>query len=102
MKIQPLREYFLFLYRVDKMEMIELTENDRVLSDKTFDLSSYSKTMFQMFGGEETDVSIEFDNDLVGVVLTDSEQIFQSSRRTKTILSATSRLLSAHTFYPGL
>ena len=55
-------------YRVDKMEMIELTEDDRVLSDKPFDLSSYSKTMFQMFGGEETDVSIEFNNELVGVV----------------------------------
>lgn len=55
-------------YRVDKMEKIELTENDRILSDQHFDLSSYSKTIFQMFGGEETDVSIEFDNDLVGVV----------------------------------
>lgn len=55
-------------YRVDKMEMIELTENDRVLSDKPFDLSTYSKTMFQMFSGEETDVSIEFDNELVSVV----------------------------------
>ncbi len=55
-------------YRVDKMERIVLTEDDRILSDRPFDLSSYSKTMFQMFGGEETDVSIEFDNDLVGVV----------------------------------
>ena len=55
-------------YRVDKMEMIELTENDRVLSDKPFDLSSYSKKMFQMFSGEETDVSIRFENKLVGVV----------------------------------
>ena len=55
-------------YRVDKMEMIELTEDDRVLSDKPFDLSNYSKTMFQMYGGEETDVSVEFDNELVGVV----------------------------------
>ena len=55
-------------YRVDKMEKIELTENDRVLSDKPFDLSEYSKTMFQMFNGEETDVSIEFENKLVGVV----------------------------------
>lgn len=55
-------------YRVDKMEMIELTEYDRVLSNKPFDLSGYSKTMFQMFGGVETDVSIEFDNELVGVV----------------------------------
>ncbi len=55
-------------YRVDKMEKIELTENNRVLADKPFDLSEYSKTMFQMFNGEETDVSIEFENKLVGVV----------------------------------
>ena len=40
------------------MEMIELTEDNRILSDKPFDLSIYSKTMFQMFSGEETDVSI--------------------------------------------
>ena len=46
---------------------IKLLE-DRILSDKPFDLSDYSKTMFQMFSGEETDVSIEFDNELVSVV----------------------------------
>lgn len=55
-------------YRVDKMELIELTEDDRILAEKPFDLSAYSKTMFQMFNGEETDVSIEFENKLVGVV----------------------------------
>lgn len=55
-------------YRVDKMEAIELTEDARVLPDKAFDLSNYSKAIFQMFGGEEVDVSIEFDNELVGVV----------------------------------
>lgn len=55
-------------YRVDKMETIELTENDRAMPDKPFDLSSYSKTMFQMFGGKENEVSIEFENSLVGVV----------------------------------
>ncbi len=55
-------------YRVDKMEGIELTEDKRVMSEAPFDISSYAKTMFQMFGGEETDVSIRFDNDLVGVV----------------------------------
>ena len=55
-------------YRVDKMELIELTEDDRVLAEKPFDLSVYSKTMFQMFNGEETDVSIKFENELVGVI----------------------------------
>lgn len=55
-------------YRVDKMENIELAEDDRILSDKKFDLSSYAKSMFQMYSGEETDVSIMFENELVGVV----------------------------------
>jgi len=55
-------------YRVDKMEQIELTEENRVLSDKPFDLSAYTKTTFQMFGGEESCVEIQFENDLVGVV----------------------------------
>lgn len=55
-------------YRVDKMESISLTENDRVLPEKSFDLSAYSKSMFQMYSGKDTDVSIEFANELVGVV----------------------------------
>ncbi len=55
-------------YRVDKMENIEIIDDERVLSDKPFDLSEYSKSTFQMFGGEECDVSIEFHNSLVGVV----------------------------------
>lgn len=55
-------------YRVDKMECIEISEDDRILSDETFDLSAYSKTTFAMFGGEETEVSIKFENELVGVV----------------------------------
>ena len=55
-------------YRVDKMESIEITEEDRVLSEEPFDLSAYSKTTFAMFGGEETEVSMKFENDLVGVV----------------------------------
>lgn len=55
-------------YRVDKMEGIEISGTDRVFSSKPFDLSAYAKKMFGMFGGEETDVSIRFDNDLVGVI----------------------------------
>lgn len=50
------------------MENIEMTEDARILDDKPFDLSVYAKKMFQMFGGEETDVSIQFENELVGVV----------------------------------
>jgi len=55
-------------YRVDKMDNISVCDETRVLSEKEFDLSKYTKTMFQMFSGEETDVSMRFSNDLVSVV----------------------------------
>lgn len=55
-------------YRVDKMDSIEISDQDRVVTDNEFDLSEYSKKMFSMFGGEETEVVIRFENSLVGVV----------------------------------
>ncbi len=55
-------------YRVDKMDSITITDVKRVMPPKEFDLSAYAKSVFSMFGGEETRVSIEFENPLVGVV----------------------------------
>lgn len=55
-------------YRVDKMDSIEISEDIRIMPEKEFDLSGYAKSVFSMFGGEETSVSIEFENELAGVV----------------------------------
>lgn len=55
-------------YRVDRMDSISVTEEERVMPEKAFDLSKYSRSVFSMYGGEETDVSLWFDNSLVGVV----------------------------------
>lgn len=55
-------------YRVDKMDSIEITDETRIMPEKEFDLSVYAKSVFGMFGGEETNVSIKFENELVGVV----------------------------------
>ena len=55
-------------YRVDKMESIEIADEQRDVSDKPFDLSEYSKTTFAMFAGEETEVTIRCENELVGVM----------------------------------
>lgn len=55
-------------YRVDKMDDIETIDKNRVLPKESFDLSSYVRKMFQMYNGEEVDVVLEFDKDLVGVV----------------------------------
>lgn len=55
-------------YRVDKMDSITVTEEKRSMPPDEFDLSSYAKSVFSMFGGESTKVEIEFDNSLSGVV----------------------------------
>lgn len=58
-------------FRVDKMENIQLLEAPaRELPEgEAFDIAEYSKKLFGMFAGEEEQISLQFDNSLVGVVL---------------------------------
>ena len=58
-------------YRVDKMESIEITNNERdgVSSFETFDIAKYTKGVFSMFGGEEAEIELSVDNELVGVII---------------------------------
>lgn len=58
-------------YRVDKMLKLSGTEKKREgksLFDR-FDLSSYSKKLFGMWGGEPVPVTMEAENNLVGVFI---------------------------------
>lgn len=55
-------------FRVDKMENIDILEEDTSTPPDGFDISSYSNKLFSMFGGEESFVKILFDNSLIGVV----------------------------------
>lgn len=57
-------------YRVDKMESIQILDVSRVGGDKfeKFDIVHYSKGVFSMFGGEETEVKLSVDNSLIGVI----------------------------------
>ena len=58
-------------YRVDKMRDIELTDDDREGEEhfKKFDMAAYARMNFGMFGGEEVKVRLQFENDMVGVLL---------------------------------
>lgn len=58
-------------YRVDKMMSIELSPEKREGQEhfKDFDLSDYQKKTFSMFGGDEESVTMQFNNDIVGVVI---------------------------------
>jgi len=55
-------------YRVDRMEKIEIADEEREHPEELFDLSAYSKRVFHMFNGEETEVAVKFANELVGAV----------------------------------
>lgn len=58
-------------YRVDKMLGIEMTKEPRLGREHfaDFDTAVFSKKIFGMFGGEEQDVKIRFENRLIGVVI---------------------------------
>lgn len=58
-------------YRVDKMDKIEVTDEKREGQKylNKFDLATYSKKVFGMFGGDEVEVKLLFRNDLIGVVM---------------------------------
>lgn len=58
-------------YRVDKMLGINVLGEQRTGKEllKSFDIASYSKKTFGMFGGSERELEIQFDNDFIGVVL---------------------------------
>ena len=58
-------------YRVDKMRNIDVSRDRREGRDlfNKLDIASYTRKNFNMVGGEETDVKLEFDNNLVGVMI---------------------------------
>ena len=58
-------------YRVDKMEKISVTEEERDGLDayQALDMAVYAKKTFGMFTGEEESVSLRFENHLVGAVM---------------------------------
>jgi len=58
-------------YRVDKMVSLQTLDKGRIggKAYKEFNLPKYTKSLFGMFGGELTNVTLEGRNDVVGVVI---------------------------------
>ncbi|MCR5205685.1 MAG: WYL domain-containing protein [Lachnospiraceae bacterium] len=57
-------------YRVDRMEMVAVEEEPVSENAKmdTSDIAQFTKQAFKMYGGEMTDITLEFNDDLVGVI----------------------------------
>lgn len=58
-------------YRVDKMLNIDIVDCKREGQEafKSFDMPRYSKSLFGMFSGEQTSVTLEGTNDMAGVLI---------------------------------
>ncbi len=58
-------------YRVDKMQNISVTESAREGREafRQMNIPRYANSLFKMFGGEEKVVTLEAENDMVGVIL---------------------------------
>ena len=58
-------------FRVDKMLNIAVTDQLREGRDqfREFNMPQYSKSLFGMFGGMETDVTLEASNDMAGILI---------------------------------
>ena len=56
-------------YRVDRMSGVRILEENRSAAVGNFDLASYTKKVFGMFGGAETDITLRLHNSLAGVLI---------------------------------
>ncbi len=92
-------------YRIDKMESVELLINEKRDGRKLFskfDMASYSKQVFTMYGGELVDIKLRFDNSLISVVVDKfSKNVFITVNEDGTFDVCTKVMLSP-TFYGWL
>jgi len=56
-------------FRVDRMSAVEKLDESRCAGAGGLNLANYSKKVFGMFGGEETDVGLRVHNQLAGAVI---------------------------------
>lgn len=69
-------KYNLAHFRVDRMRSVKILEKEKAepipkefLKHDSFDVPKYLKTTFSMFSGADREVTLRFENSLVGVVL---------------------------------
>ena len=88
-------------FRVDKMMNISLTEESREGKEqfRQFDMGHYSRSLFGMFAGEETEVTMEAQNSMVSVLIDrfgkdiPIEPVDEDHFRTKAAVSVSNQFL---------
>ena len=91
-------------FRVDKMEKIKIEseKRDGMSRFEKFNLAHYAKSVFSMFGGEECDVKLSVDNDLIGVIVDRFGSDIYIVRESDTSFIVNIRVVLSPQFYAWL
>lgn len=91
-------------YRVDKMESLEIADDRRVGREQfeKLDMARYTNSVFSMFGGEETELTLSVDNSLIGVIVDRFGQNIFISKETDTTFRVNVRVMLSPQFYAWL
>lgn len=88
-------------YRVDRMDAVEVL--DEPISEKALQLrdsiGSYTEQAFKMYGGQPMDITIQFDNKLIGVVYDKFGEGTKMVRLTENSCVATVKVQVSPTFW---
>lgn len=88
-------------YRVDRMDAVEVL--DEPISEKALQLrdsiSSYTEQAFKMYGGQPMDITIQFNNKLIGVVYNKFGEGTRMVRLTEDSCVATVKVQVSPTFW---
>lgn len=91
-------------YRVDKMDNIKLADEKRAGKAvyEKLDISRYTNSVFSMFGGTETEVTLSVDNSLVGVIADRFGSDIFISKESETNFKVSVRVMLSPQFYAWL
>lgn len=91
-------------YRVDKMDSIKALKDSRLGAEQfeKLDIPRYTNSVFSMFGGEETDVTLSVDNSLVGVIVDRFGKNVFVSKETDTSFRVSVKVMLSPQFFAWL
>lgn len=88
-------------YRVDKMDNVEVLEEDicEEAQVQNLDLAEYTAKAFKMFGGPEEEVTLRFDRNLLGVVYDKFGEHVKVVPEGENVLTTTIKIQISPTFW---
>ena len=86
-------------FRIDRMDLVTLTDEARVAEPESFDLHDYTDKIFKMFDGEETEVTLRCKHELIDQVIDKFGEKIEPKNITKNAFDITVRVSLSGTFF---